>query len=917
MIKRERILFIALLLIVLGWVGCTNSTDSYETVEVDETFAEDLDLDGMIRVFSTGKQVLLGTNDSTASADERPQMKVFFDYDFSIGQHEVTCGEFNNLVPEKTGLSLDCDDKQLPATNVTFYDAVIYANALSKKNGLDTAYSYTRMSFDQDHHCLNLEGFVFHPNVEAYRLPTEMEWVFSANKFWDVENDWLSHNSGYEVHQVCSVKSSVEKSEICDMTGNVMEWVNDWSGTFYDLTLTNYVGPPDGGTLDKRILKGGSYRRAKDSVSLYRRGDVHLVNSTVHTDYLGFRLAYGKIPNAIWVDNDGHVLTSHLVSMANSQTLNTFVETSKAKLVFRNDDSGNLVLIDYSTGYQKIHEILDTLDVFYPDVSPNGSLVAFSTAAEGNLRASSLYVRSIDPVSSNVVKLNVPGAAMPHWRVLDNGDTVIVYVTGYDGGKDEDDFAQGSTWQVKFEKGEFGKPQKIFDRPYHGGISTDGRLAVTGSGRLHARVNGRDTVWYDSMLVSNVRLSKSDENRTMFLDFAAKTGLDFAGMDYDAKTMLLVVDSTGTLVQSVRAPKGYAFDHLGWATRYMALVTLTNDSGSHFQIALLNLVNGSVIPLVEGNELWHPCLWVKKEMWSIDESLNVDSAGVYYTAAGGESAIIMRYKMELLWKYKDSANVVFMGSSRTLAALNPEKMSSSFYAINLSSAPTNVYVDIPFLENYILPHVKNLKYLVVGLDIDFWWKSYDVDNFFASEYQKYPGYVYDENHGYWEKGAPAGIYELAHSSLGMLVYEKNLMPHRGFQESNCLGWGEGAFVDHDSTWYEANPQLFYDSFNQLKTILEMAKNREIIVIGVIFPQSPGYQNSGSFGRYGLQRSVAPSLISEIKNLSKTYSNFILLDENKMGNHDYDEGTALNWDHLCTKGAEKLTARVDSLLQTLE
>ncbi|MBO7655493.1 MAG: hypothetical protein J6U40_11290, partial [Kiritimatiellae bacterium] len=35
------------------------------------------------------------------------------------------------------------------------------------------------------------------------------------------------------------------------------------------------------------------------------------------------------------------------------------------------------------------------------------------------------------------------------------------------------------------------------------------------------------------------------------------------------------------------------------------------------------------------------------------------SAGVYYTAAGGESAIIMRYKMELLWKYKDSANVVF------------------------------------------------------------------------------------------------------------------------------------------------------------------------------------------------------------------------------------------------------------------
>ena len=69
-----------------------------------------------------------------------------------------------------------------------------------------------------------------------------------------------------------------------------------------------------------------------------------------------------------------------------------------------------------------------------------------------------------------------------------------------------------------------------------------------------------------------------------------------------------------------------------------------------------------------------------------------------------------------------------------------------------------------------------------------------------------------------------------------------------------------------------------------------------------------------FGRHGFRRSDAPSLIARIKKLSSVYSNFILLDENKMGNHDYTDEMARDSDHLGDKGALQLTGRLDSLLR---
>ena len=201
---------------------------------------------------STGKYAEMGTNSKSAKANERPQMDAKFSYDFQLGKHEVTCGEFNSLMDGKNGIKLDCEKESLPATNVTYYDAVLYANAKSKAAGMDTVYSYSSAEFDKNGHCTLLNGFVFKPDVNAFRLPTEAEWIFAAGLSSNIYKSWNAENSDAKVHDVCTKK---DENGLCDLFGNVTEWVNDWLGNFRDTSITNYVGGVDGGNLGERVIK--------------------------------------------------------------------------------------------------------------------------------------------------------------------------------------------------------------------------------------------------------------------------------------------------------------------------------------------------------------------------------------------------------------------------------------------------------------------------------------------------------------------------------------------------------------------------------------------------------------------------------------------------------------------------------------
>ena len=488
-------------------ISGSSSAESSSSLTSSESLSPLPDsLAGFEKMGSAGKNVYVGTDEISAKPNERPKMKVAFSYDYFMGKTEVTCGEFNAVMKDVSGLVMACASDSMPVADVTYYDAVLYANAKSKAAGMDTAYTYTNAVIDHDKHCSNLEGYAFRPMAMGFRLPTEAEWVFAAQTNWDAPNAWNASTAFNAVHPVCS---SLSRTRLCDMAGNVMEWVNDWLGNFGEDPVTNFAGAADGDGLGQRIVKGGCFRTPVDNLKIYSRGDVYAVTSATHADYVGFRLALGRIPDAVWLNNSGKTVSSRIVPLANSVTIRGITGAYKSKLVFRNEVTGNLAYIDYTAGAPTVIEIEDDIDVYHPDISPDGNHVAFCTGLEGTKANSSVYVRNIDPNGTGLVKLNVESAAIPRWRVLPNGDTVIVYVTSAADNKDEAAFLSQSTWQVKFSDGKFGTPEKLFDGAYHDGISDDNRLAVSGSTRLRGTVASRPVMYRFPRMEASVRSSST------------------------------------------------------------------------------------------------------------------------------------------------------------------------------------------------------------------------------------------------------------------------------------------------------------------------------------------------------------------------------------------------------------------------
>ncbi|SHK27367.1 TIGR02171 family protein [Fibrobacter sp. UWB12] len=881
----------------------------------DEPEKNIVPIKGFVFVDAHGQSTFLGTDVSGARQSDMPQMESFFTYDFYIGEHEVTCGEYNALRKDAAAKCEGLYGDKSPITNVTFYDAVLYANAKSKQDLLDTVYTYTSASFDASGSCDNLTGLVFHENVKGYRLPTEAEWVYVASQGWNPEKGWNSINSEYKFHDVGT--SPANEIGVYDMAGNVLEWVNDWLTYFKKEPVTNFVGGADEGSLGERVVKGGSYRNEPSVTNLYSRGDVYTVISSTKGDYLGFRLALGAIPNPTWLDENGSVKESVVKSQVAIFEMKRITGTFESKLVFRNDLASNLSFIDFGSGVISVVEIDDTQKAYHPDVSPDGKRVAYSTGVEGMNGPSSVYVRNLDAKGSDLVKLEVENAAIPRWTLLENGDTAIVYVSSAANNKDDATFATMSTWKVPFNNGKFGKPQKLFDGAYHGGVSLTKQIAVSGARLLRARVaprgktvfNGIDTVWYGGEQACNVSLANDGSDRTVFLDFGGKTGAEFVGQSYRTHERLLVADVKGNLIQSVAAPKGYTFDHTEWVlggTNYV-VATLANASGAHEKIVLINLSDNSVKTLVEGEELWHPCLWHSKNNYSSEE-LDTDSAGVYYLSSAYYSALELRVKMQRFWEERDSITAVALGSSRTMFALH-DKSIKSHHMLNMAYSAGQMTGMSYLFIHYVLNHLKNLKVLVLEMSPDFLW--YDgFSTWINVIYNKVPGFKYDENHEFWVNGLPEHFVD----AVKVTPRPETALQHPYTLEDFLLpdnSWGFPVFLK-DSTDSPKNSPVFEENYLYFKYVIKVARTLGIKVVVTVYPQHPGYAETGSFGVYGPKRSYAMDIIDSVKAMD-----VILFDENKFGAHDYTDEMAYNVDHLSTLGAKQFTRRLDSLLSELK
>ncbi|MBN1308157.1 MAG: SUMF1/EgtB/PvdO family nonheme iron enzyme [Chitinispirillaceae bacterium] len=217
--------------------------------------------------FSMGQPVMLTEEiDQIRWEVEVPSHTVSFTYDFWMDTTEVTQKQYADVMKacysnyEKSGWTATYglgDD--IASTHMTYGDAILYCNALSKAEDLDTIYSYTEMVGDPGE-LVELKGLSSDYLLNGYRLPTEAEWEYacrggtvtdfywnknyrpypateadtaeiSANCIWGIVNATSAESPDY------AVKSGVAKKQpnaygLYDMAGSLTEWTHAGEGLY-------------------------------------------------------------------------------------------------------------------------------------------------------------------------------------------------------------------------------------------------------------------------------------------------------------------------------------------------------------------------------------------------------------------------------------------------------------------------------------------------------------------------------------------------------------------------------------------------------------------------------------------------------------------------------------------------------------
>jgi formylglycine-generating enzyme required for sulfatase activity len=244
-----------------------------------------------------------------------PEHRVTLTKGFYIGKYPVTQGQYQTVMRENPSqfqapVSPEGSTKNRPVEMVSWYDAIVFCNKLSVKEGLTPAYIMDGLGGEttdtpkwgsvpkKDKNPLpaamaRWENVKIVEGSTGYRLPTEAQWEYACRAgtttAYNTSDGVLSGNVGwYKDNSDRRTHSVGEKPAnawgLFDTHGNVYEWCWDRYGAYEAGAQTDPTGAVSSNT---RVLRGGSWVVESRNLRSAERYNLDPIMGTSHT---GFRI---------------------------------------------------------------------------------------------------------------------------------------------------------------------------------------------------------------------------------------------------------------------------------------------------------------------------------------------------------------------------------------------------------------------------------------------------------------------------------------------------------------------------------------------------------------------------------------------------------------------------------------------------